>query len=222
MRSKMTTFASAATPIVRIRPAKPGSVSVTFRSRIAAVQERDVDAEADHGDHAEEAVEDEQEDRDDEQADERRRLRLLQRVLAERRRDVRALDLLELERQGAGLEDEREVLRLAELADVRDLAAAADPVRERRVGVVDLRERLDVAVEHDREVLRRLPEPAALVQPARDPLELVAPLRGEREADDRLADWSKSACVPDDFSSPPVISGMRLLSSGFVGSYLKR
>ena len=35
MRSKMTTFASAATPIVRIRPAKPGSVSVTFRSRIA-------------------------------------------------------------------------------------------------------------------------------------------------------------------------------------------
>ena len=34
--------------------------------------------------------------------------------------------------------------------------------------------------------------------------------------------WSKSACVPDDFSSPPVISGMRLFSSGFVGSYLKR
>ena len=36
MRSKMTTFASAATPIVRIRPAKPGSVSVTLRMRIAA------------------------------------------------------------------------------------------------------------------------------------------------------------------------------------------
>ncbi len=36
MRSKMTTFASAATPIVRIRPAKPGSVSVTLKSRIAA------------------------------------------------------------------------------------------------------------------------------------------------------------------------------------------
>ena len=28
MRSKMTTFASAATPIVRIAPAMPGSVSV--------------------------------------------------------------------------------------------------------------------------------------------------------------------------------------------------
>ena len=31
-----TTFASAATPIVRIIPAKPGSVSVTLRIRIAA------------------------------------------------------------------------------------------------------------------------------------------------------------------------------------------
>ena len=36
MRSKTTTFASAATPIVRMRPAKPGSVSVTLKSRIAA------------------------------------------------------------------------------------------------------------------------------------------------------------------------------------------
>ena len=36
IRSKMTTFASAATPIVRITPAKPGSVSVTPKSKIAA------------------------------------------------------------------------------------------------------------------------------------------------------------------------------------------
>ena len=36
IRSNTTTFASAATPIVRIRPAKPGSVSVTLKSRIAA------------------------------------------------------------------------------------------------------------------------------------------------------------------------------------------
>ena len=36
IRSKMTTFASAATPIERIRPAKPGSVSVTSKSRITA------------------------------------------------------------------------------------------------------------------------------------------------------------------------------------------
>ncbi len=36
MRSKTTTFASAATPIVRISPANPGSVSVTLKRRIAA------------------------------------------------------------------------------------------------------------------------------------------------------------------------------------------
>ena len=34
IRSKMTMFASAATPIVRIRPAKLGSVIVTLKSRI--------------------------------------------------------------------------------------------------------------------------------------------------------------------------------------------
>jgi hypothetical protein len=36
MRSKMTTFASAATPSVSTMPAKPGSVRVTLKSRIAA------------------------------------------------------------------------------------------------------------------------------------------------------------------------------------------
>ena len=36
MRSKTTTFASAATPIVRMRPAKPGRLSVTLKSSTAA------------------------------------------------------------------------------------------------------------------------------------------------------------------------------------------
>ena len=36
MRSKTTTFASAATPIVRMRPAKPGRVRVTLKIRSAA------------------------------------------------------------------------------------------------------------------------------------------------------------------------------------------
>ncbi len=35
MRSKMTMFASAATPIVRMIPAMPGSVIVTLKARIA-------------------------------------------------------------------------------------------------------------------------------------------------------------------------------------------
>jgi hypothetical protein len=56
MRSNTTTFASAATLIVRIRPAKPGRVSVTLKSRIG-VHERGVDAETDHRDDPEEAVE---------------------------------------------------------------------------------------------------------------------------------------------------------------------
>ena len=55
------------------------------------VEEGRVDPEADHGDEAEEAVEEEQEERDDEEADDRRALRLRQRVLAERGRDVGAL-----------------------------------------------------------------------------------------------------------------------------------
>ena len=36
MRSKMTMFASAATPIARIKPAKPGRVIVTSNSTITA------------------------------------------------------------------------------------------------------------------------------------------------------------------------------------------
>ena len=70
-RSKMTTFASAATPSVRIEPgeARQGQRDVEEQDR--GVEERRVDAEADHRDEAEQAVEEEQEERDDEQADER-------------------------------------------------------------------------------------------------------------------------------------------------------
>ena len=78
MRSKMTTFASAATPIVRMRPAKPGRVSVTLKMQERRVQEHGVDAEADHRDEAEEAIEDQQEERDDDEAADRGLLRLLE------------------------------------------------------------------------------------------------------------------------------------------------
>ena len=125
MRSKMTTFASAATPIVRINPAKPGSVSVTPNSTIAAYMNARVDGEADHRDEAEEAVEQQQEDRDEDQAADRGVARLLQRVLAERRRDVGALDGTKLHRQRTRLQHEREVLRLREARHAGDLRAAA-------------------------------------------------------------------------------------------------
>ena len=45
-RSKMTMFASAATPIVRIRPAMPGSVSVIGMSLIEREEVERVDASA--------------------------------------------------------------------------------------------------------------------------------------------------------------------------------
>ena len=118
------------------------------------VHERGVDAEPDHRDEAEEAVEQEQEERDHEQADDRRLPRLLQRVLAERRRDVGALRGLELDRQCTGLQDERELFRIAETAPAHvDLSAAVTGDSVRVAHEVDVRDRLDLAVEHDREVL---------------------------------------------------------------------
>ena len=95
------------------------------------VQEGGVDAEPDHGDDAEEAVEDEQEERDDEEAGDRGLPGLRERVLAERGRDRGLLERDERDGQGAGLEHEREVLRLVDVADPGDLGAvrAADPVR---------------------------------------------------------------------------------------------
>jgi hypothetical protein len=62
------------------------------------VEERRVDAESDDRDEPEEAVEQQEEDRDDDQADDGRLLRLVQRVLAEGRGDVRALRGLEADR----------------------------------------------------------------------------------------------------------------------------
>src|SRR5581483_11331328 len=66
-----------------------------------AVHEGGVDPEAEQRDDAQEAVEQEQEDGDGDQAADGGVLRLLERVLAERRRDVGALDRDELDRQRA-------------------------------------------------------------------------------------------------------------------------
>ena len=66
-----------------------------------------------------------------------------------------------------------------------DLRVAADAVGEVALRRVDLRERLDLAIEHDREVLRRAEQVAALVEAAGDPLELLAARAGELHQDDR-------------------------------------
>ena len=122
-----------------------------------AVEEHPVDPETDDRDDAEEAVEEEQEERDREEAADAGDERLVERVLAERRRDVLPLHLHELDGQRAGLEDEREVLRLLNGVEARDLGPAArDPVAQRGVGDVDPGERADLAVEDDREALREV------------------------------------------------------------------
>ena len=85
------------------------------------VEERGVDAEAEHRDEAEEAVRDQEEDRHEHHARDRRPQRLVQRVLAERRRDLRLRQRLEADGQGSRLEHEGEVLRLGERVEAGDL-----------------------------------------------------------------------------------------------------
>ena len=166
-----------------------------------AVEKDAVDAEPDNRDDAEEAVEDEQEDGDRDEAADAGDERLSQRVLTQRRRDLRALNLDELDRQRAGLEDERQVLRLGDRVEPGDLrVAAGDPVHEVGIGEVDDRVRTDLVVEDDREALgeragllaigdsgqRRLLR-AALGELAGDVVELVPALVRELEEDNRLA-----------------------------------
>ena len=134
------------------------------------VQKRRVDPEPDHRDEAEEAVQKEQEERDDQEADDRRLLGLGQRVLAERRRDVGALRGLELDRQRTGLEHEREAFGLAEPTPSAhvDLSAGVTGDAVRVAYEVDVRHRLDLPVEHDREVLRAVLYGSAVALPLAD------------------------------------------------------
>ena len=146
---------------------------------------------------------------------------LLERVLAERRGDVGAVERLELDRQGARLEHERDVLRLLQRVEALDLrASAADSARQARVGEVDLRERLDLAVEDDREVLRLLAQLPANPLVAGDALEGVgAGIRELHRHDGAPARaWAgvEVRPCPESFRSSPVICGM------LGGSYLKR
>src|SRR6478609_776009 len=90
---------------------------------------------------------------------------LRQRALAERRRDVGALDLLEADRERTGLQDERKVLRLLEAAALAE---------------VDLGVRA-------RDAVRVVLQLAALRLFTRDLLELARAVVRELEEHDRLA-----------------------------------
>ena len=144
---------------------------------------------------AEHAVEDEQEERDDQEAGDARLEALVERLLAERGRDLRARDQLEPQRQRAGLEHLRQVLGAGDREAAGDLRAgrAVDAVRV--LAVVDERDRDELVVERDREVLRvrlrvRVERVgvvgAALGDRGGDVLERLAALVGEVEGDDRL------------------------------------
>ncbi len=119
----------------------------------------------------------------------------MQRLLAERRRDLRLADRLQVDRQGTGLQHVGEVLCLLEAEAARDLGSGApvDPVRV--LAVVDERARDDLAVQHDREGLERalhglardLAGLPALREAAGDLLEVLAALVRELERHDRLS-----------------------------------
>ncbi len=118
---------------------------------------------------------------------------LAERVLAERRGDVGAVDLLEPNGQSAGLQDESQILRLLRRSQTGDLGRVpGDPVRV--LLVVDRRPGPDLVVEDDREVLeewfgarelRRLRLAAHSERP-RDVVELLATRARELHDHDRL------------------------------------
>src|SRR5262249_61957498 len=114
---------------------------------------------------------------------------LFERLFAERRRDLRARDQRQLDRERSRLQLVREVLRRGDREATRDLRArrGVDPFRV--LGVVDRGNRDQLAVEHDREVLLS----ALLVDPRKlgflatagnflgDPLKDALALCGETE-----------------------------------------
>src|SRR6478736_7034450 len=77
----------------------------------------------------------------------------MQRFGAQRRRDLRLADQVEVDRQGTALQEAGQVLCVSDAVEAaRDLSAGAavDPVRVLRV--IDDRPRLDFVVEHDGEM----------------------------------------------------------------------
>ena len=91
------------------------------------VEVQRVDAQRDRRDDAQDAVEDDQEERDDDEAGDARLQALIERLLAERRGDLRARDLAELQRQGADLEDLRQVLRATGCVKLPEIWAPVEP-----------------------------------------------------------------------------------------------
>ena len=154
-RSKMTMFASAATPIVRIRPAMPGQ---RHRDRDQLDQRVEVDAvddQAADGDQAEQAVVGQQQQDHDDETDERRR------PGPDAAPAGRASPKPGSQRSGPSLTGSAPsrswVASASAVLDgeaTGDLTAAArrDPIRE--LGVVDRGNADQLVIKRDREVLQ--------------------------------------------------------------------
>ena len=128
-------------PQCQHEPREAGQRQGDVEEEDRGVQECGVDAEAEHGDETEEAIKDEQEQRDQEQADDGRLLRLVERVLTQRGGDRRLVERDELDRQGSGLQHEREILRLADREAAADLVSVGARDAARVLLPVDRRPR---------------------------------------------------------------------------------
>ena len=127
MRSNMTMFASAATANVSTIPAMPGSVSVIGISLTRANSSTRVDQQRGRGHQPEHAVEDEEEEDREREARRAGEQALVERLLAERRRDLRVRDQLEVDRQRADAQALREVVRLAGSSPMFSICAPVRP-----------------------------------------------------------------------------------------------
>ncbi len=159
-------------------------------------QQQRVDDERQARDYPQHAIEEQQQEQRQRQSHGARDEALVERLLAERGRDLRLGDQLQLDPERADAQVLGEVVGLLDAAETADLGAvrAVDAVRILRV--VDRGERDDLVVERDREVLkaRRPRRPgrqdlrgAALREPLRDSAEGRLAGAGEVELDDRAS-----------------------------------
>ena len=112
MRSKISTFESTPMPIVRMKPAMPGSVMVGAEIGHQAEQDDQVDDDRDQRVEAGQLVVEQHEQRDQQQAAGRRQHAGANRVGAERRADRALFEVGQDRRQRARAQLQRQVLRL--------------------------------------------------------------------------------------------------------------
>ena len=172
MRSKISTFESTPMPIVRMKPAMPGSVITAPRYAISPSRMIRLTRNRDQRVEAGQLVVDDHEDQHEDQPAQRRRYTGANRFLAERRADRALFEIGHRRGQRAGAQHERQIGGLLLREAALDDAVAVD-------AAVDARRRVDAVVEHD----RQLPVDVGAGERA----ELRRAFVGQREAHRRTA-----------------------------------